>query len=71
MPPLDAPPGLVVVAHQGGWGEALIVAVPILGVVVLLRWVNRRARGDASGQNQTPPGVDPTEPGSGTDADRR
>lgn len=70
MPLLDAPSGSVVVAHQGGWDEALLVAVPILLIVIVLRAVNRSARRDVSGQNQPPPEVDPTEPGPGSDPDR-
>lgn len=34
----------VVVAHQGGWDELLLVAGPIAVFVVLLAVANRRAR---------------------------
>ncbi|HEX2575735.1 MAG TPA: hypothetical protein VHK88_05255 [Aquihabitans sp.] len=33
----------VVLAHQGGWDELLLVAAPIAIFVVLLRIANRRA----------------------------
>ncbi len=33
----------LVLAHQGGWDEMLLVAVPILVFVLLLRSANRRA----------------------------
>ncbi len=31
-------------AHQGGWDELLIFAVPALLAVYALRWAERRAR---------------------------
>jgi ABC-type cobalamin transport system permease subunit len=34
----------VVLAHQGGWDEILLFAVPITGVVLLIRWLEARAR---------------------------
>ena len=41
---LPAVPGFaVVLAHQGGWDEALMVAVPLGLFVALLRVVNARA----------------------------
>jgi hypothetical protein len=33
----------LVLAHQGGWDEMLLVAGPILGFVLLLRLANKRA----------------------------
>jgi hypothetical protein len=33
----------LVLAHQGGWDEMLLVAVPILAFVLLLRVANKRA----------------------------
>jgi len=42
----------VVLAHQGGWDEMLMVLIPIAVVVLLLRVASRRAKA-ASGQ--TPP----------------
>jgi hypothetical protein len=33
----------LVLAHQGGWDEILLVAGPILVFVLLLRTANRRA----------------------------
>ena len=34
---------LLILAHQGGWDEILLVAGPILVFVLLLRAANRRA----------------------------
>lgn len=50
-------------AHQGGWDEMLLVAVPILVMVLLLRMANRRASrdgrnedaGDPSSPDRPPP----------------
>ncbi len=33
----------MVVAHQGGWDEALVVAVPIAAFALILWLANRRA----------------------------
>ena len=33
-----------VLAHQGGWDEILLFAVPVLAVLYLLRWAERRSR---------------------------
>lgn len=33
-----------VLAHQGGWDEALLVLVPVAVFVALLRMANRRAK---------------------------
>lgn len=39
--------GAAVLAHQGGWDEILMVAVPILIILAVLRVVKRRVdRGD-------------------------
>ena len=35
--------GSVIYAHQGGWDEILLVAVPIAAIVLLLRVAERRA----------------------------
>ena len=51
-------------AHQGGWDEALFVAIPLLGIVGLLWLARRRAdRNLATGQ-PTPgaPGSDTADP---------
>lgn len=31
-------------AHQGGWDELLIFAVPALGAILGLRWAEKRAK---------------------------
>jgi hypothetical protein len=48
----------MILAHQGGWDEMLLVAGPIIVVVALLRMAERRARrnraeheADSSDQN--------------------
>ena len=48
----------MILAHQGGWDEMLLVAGPIIVVVALLRMAERRARrnraeheADSPGQN--------------------
>ena len=46
----------MVVAHQGGWDEAVFVAVPMVILVVLLGLARRRAeREDEVGDSLTPP----------------
>ena len=40
-----------ILAHQGGWDEALMVLVPIGVFVLLLRLANRRARAIAAQRN--------------------
>lgn len=44
----------VVLAHQGGWDEMLMVLVPLLAIAGLLRLANKRARRDADA-HQGPP----------------
>ncbi len=39
----------LIYAHQGGWDEILMVAVPILVIVGLLRVARRRAQGAGGG----------------------
>jgi hypothetical protein len=45
----------VVLAHQGGWDEMLMVAVPILAIAGLLRLAKRRvsARQDAQASSDS------------------
>ncbi len=48
-----------ILAHQGGWDEMAMVAVPLLLVTVLLVVANRRAsqelaRQQADGEDRTP-----------------
>jgi hypothetical protein len=33
-----------VLAHQGGWDELLWFAAPIVGVILWVRWAERKAR---------------------------
>ncbi len=44
---------MAVLAHQGGWDELLLVAVPILAFVLLLRLANRRAEQQARNDDAT------------------
>lgn len=37
----------MVLAHQGGWDEALLIAIPALAALWGLRWAGRRARAAA------------------------
>ena len=39
---------ICVLAHQGGWDEALMVLAPVGLFVVLIRAANRRAQSDQS-----------------------
>ena len=33
-----------ILAHQGGWDEALLFAVPIVIALLAVRWAERRAK---------------------------
>ena len=35
---------MTILAHQGGWDEILLFALPVLAVLFLLRWAERRSR---------------------------
>jgi len=62
---------LGVLAHQGGWDEMLLVALPIALFVGLLRIANSRAARlhDAEGDGLGPD-IDPAEPDPPTTPDR-
>lgn len=49
----------MLIAHQGGWDEILMVLVPIAAVVLLLRLANRRARAAGVPTAPRPPGGAP------------
>jgi hypothetical protein len=49
----------MVLAHQGGWDEMLMVLGPILVIVLLLRLAKRRADRTAGGGSE---GEDPLPP---------
>jgi hypothetical protein len=55
----------LLLAHQGGWDEILMVAVPVLVFGLLLRAANRRAQRQRDGQDAPPP------EGPANDAGRR
>ena len=55
-----------ILAHQGGWDELLMVAVPIGLFVALLRIANVRAARQANAEASAPPGRS----GTGSDTDR-
>jgi hypothetical protein len=57
--------GLVLLAHQGGWDEMLMVLGPILAIVWLLRLARRRVeRNGPPAQPDVPhSGPPPTAPG--------
>ena len=48
---------LLILAHQGGWDEILLVAGPILVFVLLLRVANKRA--EQKVREREAAGVDP------------
>lgn len=47
----------VVVGHQGGWDEALFVAVPLVIFFLLLRAAKRRAEAEAEAPASAEPDV--------------
>jgi hypothetical protein len=50
-------------AHQGGWDEALFVVGPLLLIIVLLRMAkNRSDRANRDGGNAAPPDSQPDGP---------
>ena len=58
------PPDALILAHQGGWDEALTYLAPLGLFFVLLRFANRRAAAAAPppGEADNPPETDPDEP---------
>lgn len=62
----------MILAHQGGWDEALMVAVPIAVFALLLRLANRRAkaiqaRRDAAAGTSPANEAETTSPSTGTE----
>ena len=51
---------MVTLAHQGGWDEMLMVAIPLVLVAVLLVVANRRASQELARQEATDEEPDPT-----------
>ena len=49
-------------AHQGGWDEALFVAVPIVVLLALLALAQRRAAAEQDAELGREPQVAPPEP---------
>lgn len=47
----------VILAHQGGWDEILLVLTPIVAIVLILRLVKRRI------ESQDHPEADPSDDG--------
>ena len=47
----------LLVAHQGGWDEVLLVAVP-LGLMAWLLWLANRRAGRSDGEQGGPDGTD-------------
>ena len=52
----------VLLAHQGGWDETLMVLAPVVLVAALLHRANRRAKQHLARQAQTGDGGPPTGP---------
>jgi UPF0716 family protein affecting phage T7 exclusion len=59
---------VVVLAHQGGWDEALMVLVPIAAFVGLLMLANKRAKAIQAERQATRQGS--TTPSEGAPADQ-
>ena len=51
----------LVLAHQGGWDEALFVVVPMVVVVALLGLAQRRAAAEQEAERRDQGPVDPDE----------
>ncbi len=43
---------VLLLAHQGGWDEMMLVLVPIALFATLLQLANRRANGEASARSR-------------------
>ena len=52
----------LLLAHQGGWDEILMVVVPVLVFGVLLRSANRRAQQQRHGKDGGTPEAPPEPP---------
>ena len=52
----------VLLAHQGGWDETLMVLAPVVVVAALLHRANRRAKQHLARQAQTGDGGPPASP---------
>ncbi|MEZ5266628.1 MAG: hypothetical protein R2755_33645 [Acidimicrobiales bacterium] len=52
----------LLLAHQGGWDEILMVAGPLLVVGGLLVLANKRAKAQLAATGTTATGTTPTEP---------
>ncbi len=58
----------VMIAHQGGWDEALLIAAPLTGLAALLWLANRRANRHLNSVVEQPDTIAaPDESGSATD----
>ncbi len=55
------PAALAVLAHQGGWDEALFVAVPMAVLIGLLALAQRRAGAEHEAEQQRPPAAETDE----------
>jgi hypothetical protein len=53
---------VLILAHQGGWDEMAMVAVPLLLVTVLLVVANRRASQELARQDAAEKGTDEARP---------
>lgn len=60
-----------VLAHQGGWDEALFVAVPIAILVGLLWLAQKRVAEEQRTGRSEPGGDEPSPTGTPPDRDRR
>ncbi|MEX1207657.1 MAG: hypothetical protein WEE36_03490 [Acidimicrobiia bacterium] len=46
---------LRLIAHQGGWDEILLLALPAVAVILWVRWAERRARTRREQEPPAPP----------------
>jgi hypothetical protein len=53
---------VLTLAHQGGWDEALFVAVPLVVFALLLRAAKRRAEREAGEARTRPSDGEPSDP---------
>lgn len=58
------------VAHQGGWDEAVLVALPLVVLVALLRMARRRALKEAAEDDHVAEDAPPRSSDPGPAADR-
>lgn len=56
-----------IVGHQGAWDEVLYFAVPVIAVLLWVRWADRRARGRRDAEAEAGSRSENSEPVDGLD----